>query len=180
MGVDANDGALGDAQGARVGRALDVADDGDGHVVLVARVGLGLGPDVHGVVVADDLTGNGGAVTAQDGAGLALDACVVDATELTDAQGAVLVEATDDEADGVQVGAHADALLGALAWDAHVGRGLVVGVHLVAKLGQGVKEPGVDLRVVANGTVDLDALAKHAGEVLGVDLLKLKVHWKSP
>lgn len=80
---------LRDAQRTSFLRGRNVSDKRDGHVVLVALHGSSVFKDVNGVVIADYLTINNGAISADNMAGLALNAVVVDAAQLANAQCAV-------------------------------------------------------------------------------------------
>ena len=169
--IDAHDGALGDAERAGVLGAGDVGHEAHGHGVLGALAGARVVEDVGGVVVADHLARHRTAVATVDRAGLALDAVIVDAAELADAQGAVSVDAAHHKPDRVQVGPQAHDLLGTLATDAHVGRGVVIHGHLVAHLGERLSQPLVSLGIVADRALHLHARAQRVEQIVLVDVV---------
>ena len=132
------------------------------------------------VLLADDLSRHDTAIAAMDAAALALERVVVDAAKLAHAERPVVVEATDDEAERIEVGSHHHGLGRVLALDLHIGRCLVVRVHLIAPGSEAVFEPCMDLRVIADRRVDRYELAREGEKVLCLDLVCRICHLMPP
>ena len=121
---------------------------------------------MNGVVVADYLAINNGAISTDNVAGLALNAVVVDAAQLTNAQRTVCVEATDNQANGIKVSINANSLAGIFTLYQDIRRSFVVNLKLIARLGNKLSKQLMDALVVANRAIALNKLLCSINQIL--------------